>query len=137
MYGYILRRLLATIPVMGVVAIVVFLLLHLTPGDPATVIAGDYARPEDIARIRAKLGLDRPLHIQFFTWISSVLQGDLGNSIFSNLPVSKLIAQRIEPTLALSISTIIFAIVVAVPMGVLPLGKLARGLTDWLCCLPS
>jgi len=118
MYGYILRRLLATIPVMGVVAVVVFLLLHLTPGDPATVIAGDYARPEDIARIRAKLGLDRPLHIQFFTWISSVLQGDLGHSIFSNLPVSKLIAQRIEPTLALSISTIIFAVVVAVPMGV-------------------
>ncbi|MAP11848.1 MAG: peptide ABC transporter [Gammaproteobacteria bacterium] len=118
MYGYILRRLLATIPVMGVVAVVVFLLLHLTPGDPATVIAGDYARPEDIARIRAKLGLDRPLHIQFFTWISAVLQGDLGHSIFSNLPVSKLIAQRIEPTLALSISTIIFAVVVAVPMGV-------------------
>ena len=116
MYGYILRRLLATIPVMGVVAVVVFLLLHLTPGDPATVIAGDYARPEDIARIRAKLGLDRPLHIQFFTWISAVLQGDLGHSIFSNLPVSKLIAQRIEPTLALSISTIIFAVVVAVPM---------------------
>tara|TARA_B100000676_G_scaffold295689_1_gene335160 strand:- start:4213 stop:5109 length:897 start_codon:yes stop_codon:yes gene_type:complete len=103
---------------MGVVAVVVFLLLHLTPGDPATVIAGDYARPEDIARIRAKLGLDRPLHIQFFTWISAVLQGDLGHSIFSNLPVSKLIAQRIEPTLALSISTIIFAVVVAVPMGV-------------------
>lgn len=118
MYGYICRRLLATIPVMGVVAIVVFMLLHLTPGDPATVIAGDYARPEDIARIRAKLGLDQPLHIQFFAWIGAVLQGDLGHSIFSNLPVSKLIGQRIEPTLALSISTTIFAVLVAVPMGV-------------------
>ena len=119
MYGYVIRRLLATIPVMCVVGIVVFLLLHLTPGDPATVIAGDYARPEDIARIRAALGLDQPLHIQFFTWAGAVLQGDLGISIFSNLPVSKLIVQRLEPTIALSISTMIFAILVAVPMGII------------------
>ena len=118
MYGYVIRRLLATIPVMCVVGIVVFLLLHLTPGDPATVIAGDYARPEDIARIRAALGLDQPMHIQFFTWAGAVLQGDLGISIFSNLPVSKLIVQRLEPTIALSISTMIFAILVAVPMGI-------------------
>ena len=104
MYAYVIRRLLATIPVMGVVAVFVFLLLHLTPGDPATVIAGDYARPEDIARIRSKLGLDRPLHIQFVTWVGAVVRGDLGESIFSNLPVTKLIAQRIEPTLALSLS---------------------------------
>ena len=119
MYGYVIRRLLATIPVMCVVGIVVFLLLHLTPGDPATVIAGDYARPEDIDRIRAALGLDQPLHIQFFTWAGAVLQGDLGISIFSNLPVSKLIVQRLEPTIALSISTMIFAILVAVPMGII------------------
>lgn len=119
MYGYILRRLLATIPVMAVVAIVVFLLLHLTPGDPAAIIAGDYARPEDIARIRANLGLDRPLHIQFFSWVGNVLRGDLGVSIFSNLPVTKLIGQRLEPTVALSISTIILAVIVAVPIGVL------------------
>ncbi len=119
MYGYILRRLLATIPVMAVVAIVVFLLLHLTPGDPAAIIAGDYARPEDIARIRANLGLDQPLHIQFFSWVGNVLRGDLGTSIFSNLPVTKLIGQRLEPTVALSISTIIFAIIVAVPIGVI------------------
>lgn len=123
MYGYIIRRLLATIPVMGVVAVLVFLLLHLTPGDPATIIAGDYARPQDIARIRANLGLDRPLHIQFFSWIGAVLQGDLGQSIFSNLPVSKLIAQRLEPTLALSVSTMVFAILLAVPMGVLAAWK--------------
>lgn len=123
MYGYVIRRLLATIPVMCVVGIVVFLLLHLTPGDPAAIIAGDYARPEDIARIRANLGLDRPLHIQFFSWAGAVLQGDLGTSIFSNLPVSKLIAQRLEPTIALSISTMIFAILVAVPMGILAAWK--------------
>ncbi len=123
MYGYIIRRLLAIIPVMCVVGIVVFLLLHLTPGDPAAIIAGDYARPEDIARIRAKLGLDRPLYVQFFTWAGAVLRGDLGTSIFSNLPVSKLIAQRLEPTIALSVSTIIFAILVAVPMGIIAAWK--------------
>lgn len=123
MYAYVARRLLATLPVMGVVAVFVFLLLHLTPGDPATVIAGDYARPEDIARIRAKLGLDQPLYVQFVTWLGAVLRGDLGESIFSNLPVTKLIAQRLEPTVALSISTIIFAIVVAVPLGMLAAWK--------------
>ena len=88
---------------MGIVALVVFLLLHLTPGDPAAIIAGDYARPEDIARIRKNLGLDRPLYIQFFSWLGTVLRGDLGVSIFSNLPVTKLIGQRLEPTIALSI----------------------------------
>lgn len=118
MYGYVIRRLLATIPVMMVVGVVVFLLMHLTPGDPATVIAGDYARPEDIERIRARLGLDRPLYIQFFTWAGNVLQGDLGVSIFSDLPVTRLIGQRLEPTLALSISTMIFAVTLAVPLGV-------------------
>ncbi|MCH9675251.1 MAG: ABC transporter permease [Gammaproteobacteria bacterium] len=118
MYAYIIRRLLATIPVMCVVAVVVFLLLHLTPGDPVTVIAGDYARPEDIARIRAKLGLDQPLYVQFVRWAGDVLRGDLGESIFSNLPVSHLIAQRLEPTVALSVSTTVFAILLAVPMGV-------------------
>jgi peptide/nickel transport system permease protein len=117
MYGYIFRRLLATIPVMLIVALVVFLLLHLTPGDPAAIIAGDYARPEDIERIRKNLGLDRPLYVQFFSWLGRVLSGDLGVSIFSDLPVSKLIGQRLEPTIALSISTIIFAVLVAIPLG--------------------
>ena len=119
MYAYIARRLLATLPVMAVVGIAVFLLLHLTPGDPAVVIAGDYARPEDIEKIRENLGLNEPLHIQFFSWVGALLSGDLGTSIFSNLPVAKLIGQRLEPTLALAIATIIFAILVAVPMGVI------------------
>ncbi|MGI9335093.1 MAG: ABC transporter permease [Gammaproteobacteria bacterium] len=123
MYAYIIRRVLATVPVMGVVALFVFLLLHLTPGDPAAVIAGDYARPEDIARIRTQLGLDKPLYVQFVTWLGSVLRGDLGQSIFSNLPVSKLIAQRLEPTIALSLSTMVFAVLVAVPIGVLAAWK--------------
>ncbi len=129
MYAYIARRLLATIPVMAVVGIFVFLLLHLTPGDPAVVIAGDYARPEDIIKIRERLGLNEPLYIQFFTWVGNLIRGDLGTSIFSNLPVSKLIGQRLEPTLALAIATIIFAILVAVPMGVIAAWK-AGSLTD-------
>ena len=108
---------------MGVVALFVFLLLHLSPGDPATVIAGDYASPEDIARIRAQLGLDRPLYIQFTTWIGQLGHGDLGVSIFSNLPVSQLIMQRIEPTLSLAFFTLTIAIVVAVPLGVLAAWK--------------
>ena len=108
---------------MGVVALFVFLLLHLSPGDPATVIAGDYASPEDIARIRAQLGLDRPLYIQFTTWIGQLGHGDLGVSIFSNLPVSQLIMQRIEPTLSLAFFTLAIAIVVAVPLGVLAAWK--------------
>ena len=118
MLAFIARRALATIPVMAVVAIFVFLLLHLGPGDPATIIAGDYASPADIERIRERLGLDDPLYIQFANWIGRLAQGDLGVSIFSNLPVSTLIAQRIEPTLALSIFTLIIAITVAVPLGV-------------------
>ena len=105
------------------VAVFVFLLLYLTPGDPAVVIAGDYARPEDIERIREQLGLNKPLYVQFFTWVGNVLTGDLGISIFSNLPVSKLISQRLEPTLALAICTTIFAVVVAVPLGVLAAWK--------------
>jgi peptide/nickel transport system permease protein len=123
MFAYIVRRLLATIPVLGVVAVFVFLLLHLTPGDPAAVIAGDYARPEDIVRIRKQLGLDEPIHIQFGTWLWALLQGNLGISIFSNLPVSKLIGQRLEPTLVLAGCTMVLAIVVAVPMGTLAAWK--------------
>ena len=129
MYAYIARRLLATLPVMAVVGVAVFMLLHLTPGDPAVVIAGDYAQPEDIEKIRERLGLNEPLHVQFFNWVGAVLSGDLGTSIFSNLPVTRLIGQRLEPTLALATATIIFAILVAVPLGVIAAWK-ARTLTD-------
>jgi peptide/nickel transport system permease protein len=116
---YLVRRLLATIPVMGVVAVIVFLLLHLAPGDPATLIAGDFATAEDIARIGKQLGLDRPLPIQFVGWVGQILQGELGTSIFSQLPVSRLIRQRLEPTLVLSVTTLVIAVVLAVPAGVL------------------
>ena len=108
---------------MGVVALFVFLLLHLSPGDPATVIAGDYASPADIARIRAQLGLDQPLYIQFTNWLAQLSRGDLGISIFSNLPVSQLILQRVEPTLSLALLTLFIAIFVAVPLGILAAWK--------------
>ena len=108
---------------MLVVGVFVFLLLHLTPGDPAAIIAGDYASPADIVKIRERLGLDRPIHVQFLTWVGHLARGDLGVSIFSNLPVTHLIAQRLEPTLALSVTTIFIAILFAVPLGVLAAWK--------------
>src|SRR5207249_5035178 len=104
MFAYIIRRILATIPVMVVVALFVFSLLHLSPGDPAVIIAGDTATLDDIARIRQKLGLDEPLYVQFVTWVWGLLHGDRGISIFTNLPVSKLIGQRVEPTITLTVS---------------------------------
>src|ERR1043166_2009303 len=119
MFAYIIRRILATIPVMAVVAIFVFALLYLSPGDPAAIIAGDTAPVDDILRIRAKLGLDQPIYIQFGSWVWRLLQGDLGISIFTNLPVAKLIEQRLEPTAALTIATLIVSILAAIPMGVL------------------
>ena len=123
MFAYIVRRILATIPVMVVVALFVFALLHLSPGDPAAIIAGDTATADDIARIREKLGLAQPLYIQFATWVWALLHGDLGISIFTNLPVSKLIAQRVEPTITLTISTLILAVAAAIPMGVVAAWK--------------
>jgi peptide/nickel transport system permease protein len=122
-FAYIVRRLLATIPVMGVVAVFVFSLLYLTPGDPAVVIAGDFATAEDIARIRNRLGLDEPFLIRFWTWLWAVLRGDLGISIFTNLPVTRLIGQRLEPTAALTICTLIVSVALAVPMGVVAAWK--------------
>ena len=119
MLRYVLLRILSTIPVMVIVALFVFLMLRLAPGDPAAVIAGDYATAEDVARIREQLGLSDPIVVQFFRWVGSLMQGDLGISIFSGKPVSELIAQRIEPTLMLALTTITFAVLVAVPLGTL------------------
>jgi peptide/nickel transport system permease protein len=119
MAGYILRRIAATVPVMLIVAVLVFLMLRLTPGDPAAVIAGDNANAEQIAAIRSRLGLDQPIIVQFFIWFGQILHGDFGESFFFKKTVAELIASRLEPTLALSLSTILIAVVVAVPLGVL------------------
>ncbi len=119
MLAYVIRRLFATIAVMAVVAFFVFSLLYLTPGDPAAVIAGDAATSDDIKRIRANLGLDEPFLVRFGGWVWALLQGDLGVSIFTNLPVTHLIGQRVEPTLALTLCTLLVSVLVAVPLGVL------------------
>src|ERR1700687_1741775 len=114
MLAYILRRVISTIPVMAVVALFVFSLLYIAPGDPAAIIAGDQATPADVERIRQGLGLDRPFLVQFGTWLLHLLHGDLGTSIFTNLPVSTMIAQRLEPTMSLMVITLILAVIVAV-----------------------
>jgi peptide/nickel transport system permease protein len=119
MLAYVIRRVLATIPVMVIVALFVFSLLYIAPGDPAALIAGDQASPEDIARIHASLGLDRPFLVRFGEWGWQVLNLNLGQSIFTNLPVTHMIAQRIEPTLSLMVLTMLLSLIVAIPMGVL------------------
>jgi peptide/nickel transport system permease protein len=123
MFAYAIRRILSTIPVMAVVALFVFSLLYIAPGDPAAIIAGDQATPADVERIRESLGLDRPFVVRFGEWVWRVLHGDLGTSIFTNLPVTHMIAQRVEPTLSLMSLTLILSLVVAIPMGVIAAWK--------------
>jgi peptide/nickel transport system permease protein len=116
---YVIKRLIALIPVLAVVAVIVFLLLHLGSSDPAVLIAGDNASTADIEQIRRTLGLDRPLIEQFFSWLWRILHGDMGVSVFTGLPVTKMIAQRLEPTFWITLSTMLFAVVFAVPMGII------------------
>ena len=127
---FILKRILSTLPVMAFVALFVFSLLYIAPGDPAVVIAGDQASPEDVERIRQSLGLDRPFFIRFGEWLWQILHGDLGTSIFTNLPVRDMIAQRIEPTLSLMVVTLLFAVTVAVPLGVIAAWKVGTYLDN-------
>jgi peptide/nickel transport system permease protein len=123
MLGYLIRRVLAAVPVMGVVALFVFLLLRITPGDPAAILAGDNATPAQLERIRTSLDLNEPLYVQFFTWVNKLLHGDLGVSLISNVPVLKMISQRVEPSISIALSTIILAVVIAVPLGVIAAWK--------------
>ena len=118
MLAYIGRRLLATLPVMAVVAVFVFSMLRLTPGDPAAIIAGAAATSQDIVEIRQKLGLDRPIVAQFFIWLGHVLSGDFGESFFYKKQVAELIADRVGPTLALATLTMALSILISVPLGV-------------------
>lgn len=118
MIGYVARRLVAVIPVLGVVALFVFLLLYLAPGDPATFIAGESATAEQVAAIRHTLGLDQSFAVRFGSWVSSLLRGDLGTSIFANQPVLQMILERVEPTLSLAVVTLVLATLIGVPVGV-------------------
>src|SRR5690242_6940840 len=129
MTAYIIRRLFATLPVMVVVTVFVFFLLRIAPGDPAAIIAGDDATAADLEAVRAKLGLNLPIYEQFGLWLWRLLQGDLGVSIFSDLPVTRLIAQRLEPTVALTLSTLFVAVALAIPVGVIAAWQ-ARKLAD-------
>jgi peptide/nickel transport system permease protein len=119
MLKFILRRVAASIPVMLMVAIVVFAILRLTPGDPAAIIAGDSATPQQLDEIRRVMGLDKPIYTQFLMWIWRLLHGDLGTSLLSGVPVFDMVAQRVWPSLALSLSTITLSVMVAVPLGIL------------------
>jgi peptide/nickel transport system permease protein len=120
---YTIKRVLAALPVLGIVVVFVFLLVRLAPGDPATILAGDYATPENIQKIRTGLGLDRPIHVQFAIYTGNLLRGDLGKSLHSQMPVGQLILQRIEPTVALALSTLAFAVLLAIPLGILAAWK--------------
>ena len=123
------QRVLAVIPVLLIVAVIVFSLIHITPGDPATLMAGDQALPEQIDRIKKKLGLDRPLHEQLGIYFADILRGDLGESVFSKFPVTTLIAQRLEPTLSITVVALSLAIIFGIPLGVLAAWK-ANSVTD-------
>lgn len=129
MAQYFLKRVIMAVPVMLFVAVFVFLLLRLAPGDPALMIAGELATPEQLAAIRRNLGLDGSLTSQFFTWMGNLLKGDFGISLISNQPVLTLIAQRLEPTLALALVTMVITIIIAVPLGVFAAWR-HGGLTD-------
>lgn len=118
MLAYIARRIITTIPVVVMVAIVIFALLRLTPGDPAAVIAGDDASPAQLEAIRIQMGLNLPIYEQFFQWSKNLLRGDLGTSLLSNTPVTALIADRMGPTIALAVATLSFTLLIAIPIGV-------------------
>lgn len=119
MLTFLARRLFATLPVLLVISVLVFLVLRLTPGDPAAVLAGDAASTEQVAQIRQGLGLDRSVPEQYFIWVARLVAGDLGQSYYYRTPVTTLIGQRLEPTLSLAAVTIVIAVLVAVPLGVL------------------
>src|SRR5262245_21987923 len=123
MLAYVIKRIVATVPVMAIVALFVFSLLYIAPGDPVAVIAGDQATPADIERIRQSLGLDRPFLVRFGEWTWQIIHGDLGTSIFTRLPVATMIGQRIEPTLSLMTVTLVLAVSLAVPAGIMAAHK--------------
>ncbi len=126
MLSYVLRRLLATFPVMLVVAVIVFSLLYLSPGDPATVLAGEQATTEEVEQLRVALGLNEPFLTRFLSWFGAVLTGDLGTSIFSGRSVSSLIVQRLEPTIALTLCALTLAVVIALPLGIIAAWRAGR-----------
>ncbi|MGO4787309.1 ABC transporter permease [Paenibacillus sp. 2KB_20] len=119
MLAYITKRLLSLIPVLAVVTIAIFLIIHITPGDPAAAILGMEASQEEIQKLNQDLGLDRPILEQYASWVANVFKGDLGDSIFMNQPVSVAIAEHVTPTLSLAILAQVIAIILAIPFGII------------------
>ena len=120
---YVAQRVLAMLPVLLIVAVFTFSLVHIVPGDPAIILAGDSGTPETIADMRANLGLDKPIYQQFIVWLTDALQGDLGTSPASKVPVASQIMRRFEPTLSIGFLAMFLSIIVAVPLGVLAAWK--------------
>jgi peptide/nickel transport system permease protein len=120
---YVAQRVVAMVPVLLIVAVFTFSLIHIVPGDPAIILAGDQATPERVARLQERMGLNKPLPEQFAIWITKALQGDLGVSPANNYPVAKQIGQRLEPTLSIGVLALLLSMVVAVPLGVLAAWK--------------
>ena len=131
MLTFALRRLAQSVPVVLLSTVAVFLLLHLVPGDPALAVAGSDARPDTLEAIRHEMGLDQPLPVQYVHWVARVLQGDLGRSYTTKLPVAEQIALRIPATLELSLAGIVLALLISIPTGVLAAVR-ERGLADWV-----
>ncbi len=123
MLTYIALRVGSALPVAVLVALIVFLLVRLTPGDPAAILAGENASPEQLEAIRLSLGLDLPIHRQMVDWAGGILSGDFGTSIISQIPVVTMIGQRLEPTLSLTLITFCLTVLVAIPLGVLAAWK--------------
>ena len=123
MKRYIVQRLVATIPVMFIVGSVIFFVMHLTPGDPASTMAGDLATPEMIQKIRAKMGYDRPIMVQYGVYFGNIIRGDLRRSVFSDFKVTTLVRQRLEPTITIAVMGEVLAVLIGVPAGVLAAWK--------------
>ena len=137
MSTYALRRLWQLIPVILIVSIAVFSIIHLIPGDPAQIIAGPNATDEQLAALRQRYGLDEPLWTQYFIWLRNVLSGDLGNSYTNNYSVAALIAQRVPATIELALAALLIGVMIAFPLGIWAAvrpGSLSDLLTTVSCC---
>ena len=130
MTAYIIKRVLAAIPILIFVGLVTFSLVHIAPGDAANIMAGDYAGPDDVKIIRAELGLDKPIMQQFVEWVGRTARGDLGRSIFSGIPVVELVRLKIGATLSLAVTGGILAVLLGVPTGILAAWKSVRSSTE-------
>src|SRR5712691_13296537 len=128
---FILRRLLHAVPVVLFSTFMVFLLIHLIPGDAAAVLAGPNATPQALAALRADMGLDQPLPVQYAVWLSHILQGDLGKSTLSGQPIAKLLQARAPATLELTLAAMIISISIAIPVGIVSATHV-RGRLEWL-----